>query len=193
MGVCKVDRCNRKDISKGYCSKHYQRFRKYGDPLYTKVELHGKKHEYIYNVWRGIKARCDNKKATGYANYGGRGILVCDRWKNSFSLFYRDMGERPSFYHQIDRIDNDGNYEPDNCRWVTAAENGQNRRTNILNWYMVRSIRRIYNLKRFSYKQLAKIYNIKVTNLKHVVCNESWQEPDIKGFRERNHKRGRRG
>lgn len=79
-----------------------------------------------YNAWRGIKQRCYNKKNKKYYRYGGRGIRVCDRWMQSYEDFYEDMGPRPSDLHSIDRIDNDGDYEPNNCRWAAKLEQMEN-------------------------------------------------------------------
>ena len=77
-----------------------------------------------------MRARCTDKKHPSFANYGGRGISVCQRWLDSPRAFVADMGERPSKRHTLDRIDNDGNYEPSNCRWSTWEEQHRNRRNN---------------------------------------------------------------
>ena len=81
-----------------------------------------------YMCWCNMKLRCSNKHNPMYKYYGGRGISVCERWRNSFKNFLADMGLKPSPELSIDRIDNDGNYEPGNCRWTTAKEQIRNRR-----------------------------------------------------------------
>lgn len=78
-----------------------------------------------YNNWSNMLQRCRNPQNPNFANYGGRGIIVCERWL-SFENFISDMGEPPTAKHQIDRVDNNGNYEPDNCQWATQTENLRN-------------------------------------------------------------------
>jgi hypothetical protein len=77
-----------------------------------------------------MKARCENPKNPKYYRYGARGITVCRRWAESFEAFLSDMGERPSPHHSIDRINNNGNYDPGNCRWATPLQQARNTRRN---------------------------------------------------------------
>jgi hypothetical protein len=79
-----------------------------------------------------MKQRCLNEKSHNYYKYGGRGIQVCARWLESFENFYADMGPRPSPEHSVDRIDNSGNYEPNNCRWATDDVQARNHRNNAI-------------------------------------------------------------
>lgn len=93
--------------------------------------IHGfqaRKHP-SYTIWAGMKVRCLNPKSKFYPNYGGRGITVCDEWKESFEAFALDMGLRPSPDHTLDRIDNERGYCKENCRWATGTEQCLNRRT----------------------------------------------------------------
>lgn len=83
-----------------------------------------------YRAWMHMKARCYNPNVYNYPNYGGRGIIVCERWLNSYENFILDMGFRPTIKHSIDRIDSNGNYEPSNCKWSTTHEQSRNLRTN---------------------------------------------------------------
>ncbi len=85
-----------------------------------------------YAVWLAMKQRCCNKNEPSYHNYGARGIIVCDRWKESFSAFISDMGRRPSDDHTIERVDVNGNYCPDNCIWIERRKQFSNMRKNVL-------------------------------------------------------------
>lgn len=92
---------------------------------------HGHARTPEYDIWIGVKKRCENPKYKSFADYGGRGVTICPEWRDSFVAFLADVGPRPSPKHSIGRIDNDGNYEPGNVRWETSTEQASNTRRSV--------------------------------------------------------------
>jgi hypothetical protein len=138
----------------------------------TLNRTHGHSADRIYSkeyrAWQAMKARCFDINNIGYHNYGGHGITVCDRWKDSFENFFADMGEKPTPKHSLDRIDNKGNYEPPNCRWATRKEQQRNTSRNnnlelngitmcISDWAIHLKIQRMTLYKKLRTKSLQEI------------------------------------
>jgi len=128
------------------------------------------------NVWALMKDRCSNIKSVAYKNYGGRGIKVCDSWVNSLSNFVKDMGERPSKDYCIDRIDNDGNYEPSNCRWVKVLGSNRNRRIVKLNMEKAKQIRKLYSSSKLTQQSLAGIFGVSRRTIFDIIQQKTWRE-----------------
>lgn len=151
--ICSVEGCKRESEKKGLCFAHYSRLQRYGDVMADKpirkirkpvnrkkrgrtVIFRTKEHP-LYETWRAMVKRCNYKKHPHYDNYGGRGIKVCDRWlgPDGFDNFLEDMGPRPEGKHPsgrpiytLDRINVDGDYCKENCRWANPHEQRNNTR-----------------------------------------------------------------
>lgn len=138
--TCQLEGCDLKATERLYCHRHYEQSRtgnkqpsldrvqyKHGHAIRAKDQPRGLARSGTYNSWQAMKARCNNKKQVSYDRYGGRGITICPEWNNSFEQFLADMGERPEG-KTLDRINNDGNYEPTNCRWATPSQQRNNQR-----------------------------------------------------------------
>jgi len=107
------------------------------------MRKHGMCLTSTYKSWRSMKTRTTNPNLREWHRYGGRGIKICERWME-FENFLVDMGEKPTPRHSIDRLDNDGHYEPENCRWATPVEQCATRSTTKLNWVGVCLMRNMY-------------------------------------------------
>lgn len=134
---------------------------------YDSISRNHKDYMAEYRIWNAMRRRCYNPSCDMYSTYGGRGIKICDRWLDKdtgFINFYNDMGRRPvdknGKAYQIDRADTDGDYSPENCRWVTASDNSKNRRNNVFVF--------IYG-DRYCAADACKMFNVKRTTVTEAI------------------------
>lgn len=139
-----------------------------------KNTTHGLTHTPLYEVWCGIKKRCYDKNCKAYKDYGGRGIIVCEEWINNYKLFY-DWGISHGWKKglEIDRENNNSNYEPSNCRFVTKKVNMRNTRQSKLSIIMAAEIRKIYSTTKTTHQKLSKLYNVSPFTIGFVLRNKT--------------------
>lgn len=155
--ICKCD-CGNIIVVQGchLSSKHTKSCGCYHKEIVLElINIHGMSNTRVYKAWNSMIQRCYGKNSIGYKNYRGRGIKVCDHWKDSFENFYKDMGNCPDKL-TLDRIDNNGDYSLKNCRWITQMEQCSNKRDNI--YYEYKGEKR-------TIPQLGRIYKINISTL----------------------------
>lgn len=135
-----------------------------------------RRDEPEFAAWRGMRHRCNSPKNSAWKNYGGRGIKVCERWQSSYEAFLADVGRRPSPTHSLDRIDVNGNYEPDNVRWATRDEQSQNQRRRIT----IEQARRVKRLLSFGFDRdiVAAFTGVSLPSVSHIALGLTWKNVD---------------
>lgn len=146
---------------------------------------HGMSESQVYATWLRMKGRCLNPRNPKFYRYGGRGITICERWRNCFQSFLEDVGERPSELHSLDRINNDGNYEPGNVRWATPLEQARNRREadrrgerngqSKLTAIQVAEIRNRYDGRKGQQLELCAEFGVSRAVISKVILRQSWR------------------
>jgi len=137
--------------------------------------IHNGCHTSIYKVWENMKTRCFNKNIPNFKYHGGRGISVCKEWLDfvPFKTWANKSGYKKGL--TIDRINNDGNYSPDNCRFITHTENMRNRRNTKLSWEKVLIIRSLHASKHATISEIANVYMVSRQLIQAVIKNKIWR------------------
>ena len=172
---CSVPNCERRHLAHGYCEMHYDRWKKFGSPAKT-VRMHrrhGMKRNPLYTIWSKMLDRCRNYKNKDYASYGGRGITVCERWEDA-AKFIEDMPQRPAGT-TLDRIDNNGPYSPQNCKWSTPVEQVRNSRQTKLTQEKARKVRELCESCHLQ-AEIAEMFGVSQTTVSSILTGRTWRE-----------------
>ena len=139
---------------------------------------HGGRFTRLYNIWSLMKARCLNFNNPSYLNYGGRGITICTEWLEFIPFKDWALSNGYTDNLTINRIENDGNYEPSNCNWITCKEQQKNKRkakTEILNLEIANEIRILHKTGKYAQKELAEKYNVNFRTISYIINNKIWK------------------
>jgi len=134
-----------------------------------------------YVAWRNMRRRCYYEKDSAYENYGGRGIKVCPQWRDDFQQFFDDVGPKPSPKHSLDRIDNDGDYEPGNVRWAVEKTQCRNKRSNVLVTWRGKTMTVVAWAERLGLKEDTLRRRLKMWPLKQAMTLQLWSRRGPKG------------
>jgi len=137
---------------------------------------HGGTKTKLFGLWKDIKKRCYNKSRKQYKDYGGRGIIICPEWANDYTKF-RDWSLNNGYQEglEIDRINNDGNYSPENCRFVTKQENIRNSRATKLTLGISNEIKGLWNTGNYTQQELAEKFELHQTTISCIILNKIWK------------------
>lgn len=135
---------------------------------------HGLTDTPIYIVWQCMKSRCYNKEADNYKFYGARGITVCDEWKNDFIKFHEWAKDKWRKKLELDRIDSNGNYCPENCQFITHKENSRKTRRTVMSMDNARKIRELHKSKKYKRIELAEMFGCSIHVIKQVAYGRTW-------------------
>ena len=149
------------------------------DKIYYAKERYPKlkeKYNGLYGIWRAVKQRCYNANGQAYKYYGGRGIIVCKEWQDSFQSFYEWAKDKHKKGLQIDRRDNNGDYCPKNCRFVARAENIRNSRWVKLNIEKVKEIKILLSIRRLTQIEIGKMFNVSQSVISAIKKRNHWSQ-----------------
>lgn len=138
---------------------------------------HGLSNTRRYRIFNKMKERCYNSNCERYPHYGNRGIKICEGWLGDFKKFY-NWSSKNGYKDDlsIDRKDNNGNYEPNNCRWITMKEQARNKSTSVLNMKLARQIRKLWQFKIYTYTQIGTIFEVDPSLIRQIILNKIWRD-----------------